>query len=77
MLLIAKTLTVKQRMFEEDEEILGKLHNDPDFDELELIAEHPLGAKILQTVALQLKSGDGFQSITALLTNLKSDLEGK
>lgn len=30
--------------FEANDEIL---HNDPSFDELEEIAEHPLGAKIL------------------------------
>jgi len=51
------------------------LHNDPSFDELEEISEHPLGAKILQTVALQVKSGEGIDSINNLLINLKSDLE--
>ncbi|CAD8143395.1 unnamed protein product [Paramecium octaurelia] len=60
--------------FQANQEIL---HNDPSFDDLEEIVENPLGAKVLQTVALQIKSGEGIDSIVSLLTNLKSDLEGK
>lgn len=50
-------------------------HNDPAFDQLQEIYEHPLGAKILQTVALQLESGDSLASISKLLNDLKGDLE--
>lgn len=74
-LLLTTVVAVRRRSgqpFEANEDVL---HNDPGFDELEEISEHPLGAKILQTVALQVKSGEGIDSINSLLINLKSDLE--
>lgn len=42
-LMLAVVLGVRQK-FDSDNQIL---HNDPAFDELESIAEHPLGTKIL------------------------------
>jgi hypothetical protein len=50
-------------------------HNDPAFDKLQEISEHPLGAKILQTIGLQIESGDSLASISKLLNDLKGDLE--
>jgi hypothetical protein len=51
------------------------LQDDPAYAQLENIQDHPLGMKILQTIALQLRGNESLSAVSKLLNDLRSDLE--
>ncbi|CAD8107159.1 unnamed protein product [Paramecium sonneborni] len=81
--LLSNQVLSKKHNQEEEHSAFEKSHkklalsDDPAYGKLEEIQDHPLGSKILQTIALQLRGNESLSAVSKLLNDLKGDLEGK